>query len=435
MNSKSALYNLQAVLKETNLKPDVLRAWERRYGLPKPERTAGGHRLYSEYDIATIKWLRARQEEGLSISRAVELWKEISDSGHDPLIGELQTVGLESLAGGVEPNRVDLLKSNWLAACLAFDSLRAEDLINQAFALYPVETVCFEILQKAIGEIGQLWYEGKASVQQEHFATALAVRRIETLISATPRPSRQRTVLTGCPAGEWHSFPALILTLLLRRKGYKVVYLGANTPLTHVEQTAAAIKPDLIVLAAQQLQAAAAVREAALRFDLAGIHLAYGGLIFNRVPEIRSQIPALYLGEELRSAAGRIELLLENPSAFPEKIQPEESDREEAHLFRENLPGIEAAVINLLKEEGVTFEQVQAVNTYLADELSAALELGDISYVEPDMAWLMGYLADQKASTDLLNPYLAAYLKAVDMTMGEAGGSIKEWIMSFLAGK
>lgn len=98
-----------------------------------------------------------------------------------------------------------------------------------------------------------------------------------------------------------------------------MVYLGANTPLTHVEQTAAAIKPDLIVLAAQQLQAAAAVREAALRFDLAGIHLAYGGLIFNRVPEIRSQIPALYLGEELRSAAGRIELLLENPSAFPEK--------------------------------------------------------------------------------------------------------------------
>lgn len=86
----------------------------------------------------------------------------------------------------MEPNRVDLLKSNWLAACLAFDSLRAEDLINQAFALYPVETVCFEILQKAIGEIGQLWYEGKASVQQEHFATALAVRRIETLISATP---------------------------------------------------------------------------------------------------------------------------------------------------------------------------------------------------------------------------------------------------------
>src|SRR5574340_659839 len=207
MISKSALFNLQAVLKETNLKPDVLRAWERRYGLPKPERTAGGHRLYSEYDIATIKWLRARQEEGLSISRAVQMWKGISESGRDPLAGDMPPVGLEPPAGGVEPNRIELLKSNWLAACLAFDALRAEDLINQAFAMYPVETVCFEILQKAIGEIGQLWYEGKASVQQEHFATAMAVRRIETLISATPRPTREHTILTGCPEGEWHSFP------------------------------------------------------------------------------------------------------------------------------------------------------------------------------------------------------------------------------------
>src|SRR5574340_651346 len=141
MISKSALFNLQAVLKETSLKPDVLRARERRYGLPNPERTAGGHRLYSEYDIATIKWLRARQLEGLSISRAVELWKEISESGRDPLAGEITPIGLESLSGGVEPNRIDQLKSNWLAACLAFDTLRAEDLINQAFAMYPVETV------------------------------------------------------------------------------------------------------------------------------------------------------------------------------------------------------------------------------------------------------------------------------------------------------
>src|SRR5512145_744383 len=84
--SHSPSYNLQAVLKETGLKADVLRAWERRYELPKPQRTPGGHRLYSEYDIETIKWLRARREEGLSISRAVELWKEIVHAGSDPIV-------------------------------------------------------------------------------------------------------------------------------------------------------------------------------------------------------------------------------------------------------------------------------------------------------------------------------------------------------------
>ena len=84
--SQSPAYNLKVVLKETGLKADVLRAWERRYNLPQPQRTPGGHRLYSEYDIEIVKWLRTRQAEGLSISRAVELWKETIAAGNDPLV-------------------------------------------------------------------------------------------------------------------------------------------------------------------------------------------------------------------------------------------------------------------------------------------------------------------------------------------------------------
>src|SRR5512141_2494139 len=83
--SKNPVYNLKAVLKETGLKADVLRAWERRYGLPAPERTQGGHRLYSDFDVAMLKWLIMRQNEGLSISRAAEMWKEHLLQGRNPL--------------------------------------------------------------------------------------------------------------------------------------------------------------------------------------------------------------------------------------------------------------------------------------------------------------------------------------------------------------
>ena len=83
--SRTPIYNLTAVLHETGLKADLLRAWERRYNLPKPERTSGGHRLYSEYDIQTIKWLKYKLTEGFSISRAVDLWKDRLSSGVDPL--------------------------------------------------------------------------------------------------------------------------------------------------------------------------------------------------------------------------------------------------------------------------------------------------------------------------------------------------------------
>ncbi len=90
MLSTTPAFNLKVVLKETGLAADTLRAWERRYGLPMPQRTAGGHRLYSQRDIETIKWLMKRQAEGLSISRAVDLWNEQLASGTDPLAGTFQ---------------------------------------------------------------------------------------------------------------------------------------------------------------------------------------------------------------------------------------------------------------------------------------------------------------------------------------------------------
>ena len=189
---RSPIYNLNAVLKETGLKADVLRAWERRYELPIPQRSAGGHRLYSEYDIETVKWLRARQAEGLSISRAVELWREILQSGRDPLSGYGYKEALPPQPTPITDIRIDSLRNLWLEACLNFDDHKAEEALNLAFVLYPVEMVCTEILQQGLNIIGEDWYRGKASVQQEHFASALAARRLETLISATPPPTRRK---------------------------------------------------------------------------------------------------------------------------------------------------------------------------------------------------------------------------------------------------
>src|SRR5512145_944070 len=83
--NQNPIYNLKAVVQETGLKADTLRAWERRYGLPQPERSGGGHRLYSQRDMEIIKWLIDRQEEGMSISRAVDLWRSLEEEGRDPL--------------------------------------------------------------------------------------------------------------------------------------------------------------------------------------------------------------------------------------------------------------------------------------------------------------------------------------------------------------
>lgn len=148
--SENPAYNLKVVVNETGIKPDTLRAWERRYGLPNPNRTSGGHRLYSDKDIAVIKWLMARQDEGLSISRAVKLWHTLEADGESPLqVPEYQQMSPPSRETAVAASsKIDDMRAAWINACLNFDEPSAERILTQAFALYQPEMVLTQLLQK-----------------------------------------------------------------------------------------------------------------------------------------------------------------------------------------------------------------------------------------------------------------------------------------------
>src|SRR5215216_4343739 len=137
MVSTTPAFNLKVVLKETGLNADALRAWERRYGLPVPQRTAGGHRLYSQRDIETIKWLMKRQQEGLSISHAVDMWNERLASGADPLAESAQKASFSPVVLPVPyqspDTTIDMIRAQWIQACLEFSESVAEQTLNQAF--------------------------------------------------------------------------------------------------------------------------------------------------------------------------------------------------------------------------------------------------------------------------------------------------------------
>jgi DNA-binding transcriptional MerR regulator len=432
--SRSPAYNLKAVLRETGLKADVLRAWERRYELPKPQRSTGGHRLYSEYDIETLKWLRARQAEGVTISRAVELWRAAIETGQDPLAGyspPSSPLIPEQLQAAEA--RIDLLRQNWLKANLAFDSVKVDEVLSQAFAVYPVETVCTEILQKGLSEIGNYWFLDQASAQQEHFASALASRRLEALISATPRPTRPQTVLVGCPPGEWHTFSVLLLSLLLRRRSLGVIYLGADIPTQQTKETAAAIRPSLIVLAAQQLATAASLRSTALALQGTGIALAYGGAIFNRQPILRQRIPGHFLGETLEVALDMIERLAVAPFPAPAVAQPDAAEQELSRRYAEKRPLVESTVMEKLHWTGLQPEYTSQANLYFGNELSAALELGDPSLLEADLEWVKRLLIGRRIPGKEMLQFLAAYQESLDEVMGPASAPITTWLGAYMA--
>ena len=423
--SKAPAFNLGAVLKETGLQADVLRAWERRYKLPMPKRTAGGHRLYSEYDVAIIKWLRARQSEGLSISRAVSLWKETRQAGGDPF-EESPALQEKELAVVGFNDQSDLLRKSWLDACLAFDGIKAEEIINQAFALYPVETVCMEILQKGVSSIGDLWFENKASVQQEHFATAMAIRRIESLITSSPNPILPQVIVTGCPSGEEHTFPILMMTLFLRRKGLNVIYLGADIPLNQMEHAALSIKPTLIILAAQRLCSAASIRSAAVLFRKLDIPLGYGGQIFTSLPELRQSIPAHFLGESIALSMDNIARILVDPQVY-KGISTESPLQGLSSQLNLKSPLIEMQVIDTLKKDGAYSPFMVDINRFFTSDLVSTLEFGNLDLMKANLEWVKKLLLNREMKKAALQHYLVTYQLALEKVLGEKGKPITDW--------
>lgn len=431
--SKTPIYNIKAVLKETSLKADVLRAWERRYGLPIPDRTPGGHRLYSDYDVAQLKWLIAHQQEGLSISRAVELWREQSAGGSDPLG---KTTHIETGAGlALQPTAflpetsLDSIRATWLAACLKFDAPAAENTLTQAFSLYPIETICMQIIQRGLSEVGQLWYEGRASVQQEHFASAISLRKLETLLSATPAPTRSQTLLVCCPPNEWHTFTPLLITLLLRRRGLNVIYLGANVPTEQYKETLATIQPNLVVLVAQQLASAATLQQIAASVSEHGIAIAYGGRIFTLQPDITRNIAGNFLGDRLEGVIENIEHLLATRPTAPQAVPPSKEHLETLKQFEANRLRIEATLNGNILNTGVGMtDYMEIANKHMGDNLAAGLQLGNLDYLSGEIAWLAGLLKSHQMPAILVQQYLEFYRNAVRQHLGDQGNLILAWM-------
>ena len=429
-------FNLKAVVNETGLKPDTLRAWERRYGLPNPERTPGGHRLYSQRDVDLLKWLILRQDEGLSISRAVELWKQLEDEGRDPL-DEMQynLISTAPVVADITPgDNLRALRSAWIAACMDFDERRADSVLAEAFALFPTETVCFELLQKALHEIGVGWYEGRISVQQEHFASALAIRRLETMVASTPAPTRNGRILAACPAEERHTFSLLLITLLLRRNGWDVIYLGANVPTARLEPTLATANPHLVILASQSLHTASTMLPMAKLLQRERILTAYGGSVFNFIPLLRERMPGYFLGEQIKSVPHMVEQLLTNPPPVP--IYDRASDEYQYALkhYLDKQMAIEARVWQLF-DQSIHQPLIKNANQDLAQNITAALTFGDMTLLEANLEWVRGLLVNYhyRMPDVALKLYLESYAEAVNEILDERGQVISDWFREMLA--
>ncbi|NNJ09670.1 MerR family transcriptional regulator [Chloroflexales bacterium ZM16-3] len=292
-------YNTKAVAQETGVPADTFRAWERRYGVPRPQRTEGGHRLYSERDIATIRWLRDRTAEGLTISQAIALMTDGAESN----LGWLNT------AVDTEPHTWDRLNNRLYAALIDFDATRSEQILGEAFAIYPLEEVFLKLVQPTMIEIGEQWHAGKISVIAEHFATQFIRRKLSGLFNTYNITDGRGLVMIGCAPGEQHDLGALMIAVFLVRHGWQVIYLGAEVPIRDLLETVRQIQPDIVCMAAsttetatQLLEVGRAIQQLPPPFPAFG----YGGRAFNLNPMLTQKMPGTFLGRDAQEVVDSV---------------------------------------------------------------------------------------------------------------------------------
>lgn len=322
--AKTPLYNIKAVVQATSISPSTLRAWERRYNMCQPERSESGYRLYSDRDIAIIRWLKAQVDAGMSISQAVSWLQTLTnESTHgetatlpDPTGRVLET------ATALLPSRLDVqnfgaLADRLLQALLSYDEIAAEQILSNAFALYSVEHVGEYILMPTMVEIGERWHRGELSITCEHYATNYLLQRLGAILRAVPNPSTGPMIWAGCAPGERHEMGVLMLTIGLRRAGYQVRYLGQDLPIEDVINEARAQQPAIVLFSAACLESALNLKrlcDKLVEIEPPRPIVGYGGRAFNAHAELRSSISGVYLGASVAEAVEGIgELLVDRP--------------------------------------------------------------------------------------------------------------------------
>ena len=263
---------------------ELLRVWERRYGLLGPARSERGFRLYSEADEWRVRLMQEKLRSGMAAAEAAREVARMEAQGNLP-DGSLETPLelAERLGGALE----------------AFDEDGAHELLDRLLALHGLERTIRDALMPYLRGLGERWVRREVSVAQEHFSSRLLEGRLLALARGWNKGPGRRAVL-ACPSGEQHTLPLVCFGLVLRSRGWRNIYLGADTPVSTVHMAAETIAADVIVLSAVSVD-----RFAPLARELKGLArtrpllIAGGGA----TPELCAQLELSSLRDDPAAAA------------------------------------------------------------------------------------------------------------------------------------
>jgi DNA-binding transcriptional MerR regulator len=244
----SAWMRIGELSRRTGVSPDLLRAWERRYGLLRPRRTDGRTRLYSAADEARVRLMSRYIADGLPPAQAAEMVTAV----------RLTVRPGEGVA--IPPAEVARAHEDMQTSLDRFDETSAQRALERLFGTYSPLAVVRDAMMPYLREVGDRWAAGHVSVAQEHFATNFLLARLLAFARGWDRGLGPRAVL-ACAREEQHTFGLIAFGVALHQLGWRITYLGADTTVAMIEEASAHVAPDLIVVCAAMPERIAAVAD------------------------------------------------------------------------------------------------------------------------------------------------------------------------------
>lgn len=216
----------------TGVGQHTLRVWERRYGVPSPRRTSGRFRVYSRDDVEIVREIQRLIAAGYSTGAAAGRVRE-----REPR-ATAEVTGTRPFADEIRDLR---------DALATLDEATGNTALDRLFGRYSPDTAIDEVVLPYLHDLGERWSRGESSVSEEHFASFVIRGRIMSLAAGWGSGAGPDAVL-ACLPGERHDIGLLCLGVGFRRHGWRVVMLGADTPMDTLQQVVSDRDPDLVVV-------------------------------------------------------------------------------------------------------------------------------------------------------------------------------------------
>lgn len=224
----------------------LLRAWELRYGLLSPTRSAAGYRLYGPEDERRIRGMMASRERGTPAARAAA---EVLAAERSAPTGRADGQAAAETDRQRRVHDAQVAREELQAAMVAYDATAMHETIDRVMRSVSVEAAIRDVLLPFMSEVGRGWSTGDYDVADEHFATEVVRSRLAALtVGGAPRAGP--LVLLACPPGEAHDIALKAFEVVLQRSGWRTRFLGTQTPVRSLLAAAEIVGPDLVVLAA-----------------------------------------------------------------------------------------------------------------------------------------------------------------------------------------